>query len=78
MKNKDLITMTKEDGTQEQVELVLTVDKNNKHYILYKDKENNLFASYYLEDDTLHNDLTDEEYDMLESIYRKGVDIYDK
>ena len=79
MKKKDTIIVKNQDGVDEEVELVLTVDKKEKKYLLYRDKNNELYASYIIEgDDLLHNDLTDEEYDMLEKIYLKGNEIYDK
>ena len=79
MKKKDTIIVKNQDGLDEEVELVLTVDKKEKKYLLYRDKNNELYASYIIEgDDLLHNDLTDEEYDMLEKIYLKGNEIYDK
>ena len=79
MKKKDTIIVKNQDGVDEEVELFLTVDKKEKKYLLYRDKNNELYASYIIEgDDLLHNDLTDEEYDMLEKIYLKGNEIYDK
>lgn len=76
---KDIIIMKTADGQDEEVELVLTVNHNKKKYILYRNKENEIYASYMLDnDDTLYNDLTDEEYVMLESVYKKGSDMYDK
>ena len=53
--------------------------KKEKKYLLYRDKNDELYASYIIDgDDLLHNDLTDEEYDMLKKIYLKGNEIYDK
>ena len=79
MEEKDTIIVKNQDGIDEEVELVLTVDKKEKKYLLYRDKNDELFASYIVDgDDLLHNDLTDEEYDMLEKIYLKGNEIYDK
>ena len=79
MEEKDTIIVKNQDGIEEEVELVLTVEKKEKKYLLYRDKNDELFASYIIDgDDLLHNDLTDEEYDMLEKIYLKGNEIYDK
>ena len=79
MEEKDTIIVKNQDGIEEEVELVLTVEKKEKKYLLYRDKNDELFASYIVDgDDLLHNDLTDEEYDMLEKIYLKGNEIYDK
>ena len=79
MEEKDTIIVKNQDGIDEEVELVLTVDKKEKKYLLYRDKNDELFASYIVDgDDLLHDDLTDEEYDMLEKIYLKGNEIYDK
>ena len=78
MENKDIIKVKTSDGIEEEVELILSVDKNDKKYILYRNKDNEIYASYLLKsDDLLHNDLTDEEYEMLETIYKKGVSLYD-
>ncbi len=71
MEEKDFIRVKNKDGIEEMVEVVLTIHQNNKEYLLYRNKNNELFASYvYDNEETLHNDLTDEEYDMLEKIYR--------
>ena len=79
MMENDTIIVKNSDGQEEQVELILTARKNDKEYLLYRNKDNEIFASYILNDsDELHNDLTDEEYNMLEAVYRKGSDIYDK
>lgn len=79
MNLKDIIKIKNKDGVEEQVELILTANLNNKKYLLYKDNNNEIYASYITkEDDILHNDLTDEEYNMLEKLYRKGNEIYDK
>lgn len=77
--DKDIIKVKNINGIEEEVELVLVVNKNNKKYLLYRNKDNEMFASYVLKDDeSLHNDLTEEEYDMLEKIYQKGVLLNDK
>ena len=69
MDNKDFITIKNKDGIDEQVELVLTANKNDKKYLLYRNSNNEVFASYITkEDDILHNDLTEEEYAMLEKL----------
>ena len=69
MDNKDFITIKNKDGIDEQVELVLTANKNDKKYLLYRNNNNEVFASYITkEDDILHNDLTEEEYAMLEKL----------
>ena len=79
MDNKEYITLKNKNGVEEKVELILAVSKKNKQYLLYKNNKGEIFASYVLDsDDILHNDLSDEEYDMLEKIYAKGVSIYDK
>ena len=71
MEEKDFIRVKNKDGIEEAVEVVLTIHQNNKEYLLYRNKNNELFASYvYDDEETFHNDLTDEEYDMLEKIYR--------
>ncbi len=71
MEEKDFIRVKNKDGIEEAVEVVLTIHQNNKEYLLYRNKNNELFSSYlYDNEETLHNDLTDEEYDMLEKIYR--------
>ncbi len=76
--NKDIIKLNA-DGKEEEVELVLVVSKGNKKYLLYKNSENEMYASYILEnDETLHNNLTDAEYEMLEKLYLKGANVYDK
>jgi uncharacterized protein YrzB (UPF0473 family) len=71
--NKDYITVKTSDGKEEQVELVLTANKNNKKYLLYRNSNNELFASYITnEDDILHNDLSEEEYNMLEKLLKEA------
>ena len=69
----DTIKLKTNDGIDEEVELIFTVDKGKKKYLLYK-KDNEIYASYLLNDE-LHNDLTEDEYKMLEKLY--GVN-YDK
>ena len=77
--DNDTIIVKDKDGNDEEVELILSINKNDKEYLLYRNKENEIYASYLLKDsDELHNDLTDEEFNMLEAIYLKGSDIYDK
>ena len=77
--DKDIIKVKNINGIEEEVELVLVVNKNNKKYLLYRNKDNELFASYILNNsDKLYNDLTEEEYDMLEKIYQQGVLTNDK
>ncbi len=77
--DKDIIKVKNINGIEEEVELVLVVNKNNKKYLLYRNKDNELFASYILNNsDKLYNDLTEEEYDMLEKIYQQGALINDK
>jgi uncharacterized protein YrzB (UPF0473 family) len=79
MDNKDIIVLKNEDGKDEKVELILTTDVNNKKYLLYKNSKNEIFASYILEgSDKLYNDLTEDEYSMLENLYKKGFENYDK
>ena len=71
MEEKDIIRVKNKDGIEEAVEVVLTIHQNNKEYLLYRNKNNELFASYvYDNEEELNNNLTDEEYDMLEKIYR--------
>ena len=73
-----MISVMTNEGIVEQVELVLSIDKGKKKYILYKNNDNEIFASYLIdEDNLLHNDLTEEEYDMLEKLYQEGANIYD-
>ncbi len=77
--NKDYITIINNEGKEEQVELVLTANIDKKKYLLYKNNNEEVFASYMINgDDTLYNDLTDEEYEMLENLYAKGQEEYDK
>ena len=74
----DIITVTTNDGKEEQVELILTVSKGKKKYLLYKDTKEKIYASYMIgNDDKLHNDLTEEEYKMLEDLYIKGTKLND-
>ena len=71
MEEKDIIRVKNKDGVYEEVEVVLTVHQNNKEYLLYRNNKSELFASYVFDDEEeLNNNLTDEEYDMLEKIYR--------
>ncbi len=76
--NKDIIAVKNSEGIEEEVELILTLDKGKKKYIVYSNKDNEIFASYLLDDDKLHNDLTEEEYKMLEELLKKGANSYDK
>ena len=68
-------------------EIVLLLEVENKSYILFKDIEGNnkkIYASYFmteeLENDAvnLYNDLSEEEYQLLENSYKKGREIYDR
>ena len=71
--------MKNANDEDEEVELILTADHNDKKYILYRNKENKVYASYMLKnDDTLYNDLTDKEYEMLEILYKKGSGMNDR
>lgn len=75
----DTMTVINDKGKQEVVELILTVSKGKKKYLLYQNSNKEIYASYILDnDDKLYNDLTDDEYKMLEDIYKQGLDMYDK
>ena len=73
MNERDTMILTNYDGTKEEVELILYITKGTKNYILYKNKNKEMYASYITENNILHNDLTDEEYDMIEDIYFEGI-----
>ena len=69
------------NGKEVEVELILTVNQNNKKYLLYRTDVGQIYASYIynnVDDEILHNDLSEEEFVMLENIYKKGIEVYDK
>lgn len=69
------------NGNNVEVELILTANVKNKKYLLYRNDDGYIFASYIFtdsDDDKLYNNLTDEEYLMLEKLYKKGKELYDK
>ncbi len=71
--DRDYITIKNNEGKEEQVELVLTANKNNKMYILYRNSNDILLAAYITpEDDILHEDLSNEELDMLMKLYKEA------
>ena len=75
----DLIELENENGKIEKFEICLVSKTKDKHYIVYRSLDGNeYYASYYkvengLINNHLYNDLTDEEYKMLERLYKKGV-----
>ena len=71
--DRDYITIKNNEGKEEQVELVLTANKNNKMYILYRNSNDILLAAYITpEDDIFHEDLSNEELDMLMKLYKEA------
>jgi uncharacterized protein YrzB (UPF0473 family) len=83
----DKIKVYDEAGQEVEKEVVLLFEFKEKNYILFKDIEGDvkkIYASYFyadeMEDDviTLHNDLTEEEYTLLEGVYKEGRDKYDR
>lgn len=75
----DIIRVYDKDGIEKEMEVCFICNENNKHYIVYRDlNKENYYASYYKTKDgeilpELYNDLTDEEYSMLEKLYKKAV-----
>lgn len=75
----DTIELIDKNGNKNNYEVCLLCNKNNKHYIVYRSLDGKeYYASYYKIKDgvilpELYNDLTNEEYKMLEKLYRKGA-----
>ena len=76
-----------EVGKEVEKEIVLLLESNEKSYVLFKDIEGNnkkIYASYFFSDESdddvvnLHNDLSNEEFSMLEKAYEEGRAIYDR
>lgn len=83
----DKIYVYDELGNEEEKEVVLLLETIEKNYILYKDinsKNKKIYASYFYKDDLeeevlkLNNNLTEEEYKLLEEAYKKGRNEYDR
>ena len=70
----DKIFITKEDGTEVEMTILLTYDntENGRSYVLYydeNDESGEVYPYYYLEDDkTLHELETEEEWDMVSEV----------
>ena len=79
--NMDIIVYDK-DGNKVEMEVVLMYHYEDKHYIIYRDLDKtnkDYYVSYYKVENgkvnpKLYNDLTEEEYKMLEEVYKKAVD----
>lgn len=70
--NKDYITITKEDGSKEKMEVVSTfnLEENQKDYIIYKSigTEEHYYAASYDENSNLNANLSDGEKEKLNKI----------
>ena len=70
----DKIFITKEDGTEVEMTILLTFDneKTGRSYVLYYDQNDDsgeVFPFYYLEEDhSLHELETQEEWDMANEV----------
>lgn len=74
--NKDYITITKDNGSKEQMEVVMTfrLEESNKDCIIYKDTNERYYAGYYnsdLENSELYVDFTDLEKEQLKIIFNE-------
>lgn len=74
--NKDYITITKDNGSKEQMEVVMTfrLEESNKDCIIYKDINNINYAGYYNsneENSELYTDFTDAEKEQLKVIFNE-------
>lgn len=69
--NKDYITITKSDGSKEQMEAVLIfkLEETKKDYIIYKSKDEHYFAASYDNSFNLNTDFTDREKEKLNKIF---------
>jgi len=77
----DKIILKDMNGNDVEVELILTANVKNKRYLLYRNDDGDIFASYIYtdkDDNKLYNDLTDDEYKMLDNLLTKGKELYDK
>lgn len=77
----DKIIVKDINGNNVEVELILTANVKNKRYLLYRNDDGDIFASYIYtdrDDEKLYNDLTDDEYTMLDNLLIKGKKLYDK
>lgn len=83
----DKIKVYDEIGQEVEKEVILLFELNEKSYVLFRDIEGTnkkIYASYFYADETdndvinLHNDLTEDEYYMLEQIYKEGRDLHDR
>ena len=72
----DSMTLIKSDGTEVEVEVILTFqikEFNNKDYVIYKDNEKFYAASYNDDGESvsLDTDLSDEEKIALSDMFKK-------
>ena len=72
----DSMTLIKSDGTEVEVEVILTFkikEFNNKDYVIYKDNEKFYAASYSDDGESvsLDTDLSDEEKVALSDMFKK-------
>ena len=83
----DTIKVYNEAGQEEIKEVVLLFELQEKNYVLFKDIEGDkqkIYASYFYADEmdddviNLRNDLTEEEYTLLEGVYKEGREKYDR
>ncbi|MDE5630340.1 MAG: hypothetical protein K2I70_01945 [Bacilli bacterium] len=69
---RDYITITKKDGSKEQMEVVstFTLEENQKDYIIYKSigDDEHYYAASYDENSNLNTDLSDSEKEKLNKI----------
>lgn len=68
----DKIFITKEDGTEVEMTILLTYENEGKNYVLYydeNDENGEVYPYYYLENDhTLHELETEEEWEMVSEV----------
>lgn len=81
----DTIIAYDENGNASEKEVILILNAEDKNYIMYRDIsgiQKNIYASYFYgdidnENLQLYNNLTEDEYQMLEDVYRKEYEEYD-
>ena len=81
----DKIRVYDEASQEVEKEIILILEMEEKSYILYRDIEGDnkkIYASYFITDElngetvNLYNDLSDDEFNMLENAYKEGSAVY--
>ena len=67
----NVITITKEDGSTEDMKVITVFENNNKNYMIYQSIEDgSYYGASYNDNDEIDADLSDEEKAMMNEAFK--------